>query len=411
MPSQEKIRVLVVDDIAETRDIIRRQLQFDTLIEVVGLAGSGREAIDLSQKTKPDVILMDINMPDMDGIAATEVIRKKIPYVQVVILSVQNDSSYMRRAMLAGARDFLAKPPSTDELTKAIRQAGAVAKEEQAKVPTYMGPAGTSPLPNNQPAVARGKIIVVYSPKGGTGCTTIAINLSIALQSSETKVVLVDASLQFGDVAVFLNQQVKNDVLDLTTHADELERELVEDVAITHGASGLHILAAPLQPESASKVSAAEFGKMLQFLTHMYAYIVIDTSSYLSDVVLSSLEKADLIVLVTTQDLPSIKSANSFLNLADASEIKRDQILFVMNRFDKRITISPEKVGESLRQPVLINIPSDETGQLNNSIIKGVPLVQDKKANLVSRSIIALADLARERLTKLDTVQEPVLKR
>jgi len=102
MPSQDKIRVLVVDDIAETRDIIRRQLQFDPMIEVVGLAGSGREAIDLSQQTKPDVILMDINMPDMDGIAATEAIRKKIPYVQVVILSVQNDSSYMRRAMLAG---------------------------------------------------------------------------------------------------------------------------------------------------------------------------------------------------------------------------------------------------------------------------------------------------------------------
>ena len=411
MPSQDKIRVLVVDDIAETRDIIRRQLQFDPMIEVVGLAGSGREAIDLSQQTKPDVILMDINMPDMDGIAATEAIRKKIPYIQVVILSVQNDSSYMRRAMLAGARDFLAKPPSTDELTKAIRQAGAVAKEEQTKSPNYTGVPGTTPSANNTAAVTRGKIIVVYSPKGGTGCTTVATNLSIALQSSETKTVLIDASMQFGDVAVFLNQQVKNDVLDLTSHADELERELVEDVVITHGASGLHILAAPLQPENASKVSAAEFGKMLQFLTQMYAYIVVDTSSYLTEVVLSSLEKADLIVLITTQDLPSIKSANSFLNLADASAIKRDQILFVMNRFDKRISISPEKVGESLRQPVLVNIPMDETGQLSTSIIKGIPLVQDKKANPVSRSIIALSDLVRERLAKLENVQEPILKR
>ena len=411
MPSQEKIRVLVVDDIAETRDIIRRQLQFDQMIEVVGLAGSGREAIDLSVQTKPDVILMDINMPDMDGIAATEAIRKRIPYVQVVILSVQNDSSYMRRAMLAGARDFLAKPPSTDELTKAIRQAGAVAKEEQLKSPVYPGAPGTAPLSNGPAAVARGKIIVVYSPKGGTGCTTVATNLAIALQSSETKTVLVDGSLQFGDVAVFLNQQVKNDILDLTSHSDELERELVEDVAITHGASGLHVLAAPLQLENASKVSAAEFGKVLQFLTQIYAFTVVDTSSYLNDVVLSSLEKADLIVLVTTQDLPAIKSANSFLNLADVSDIKRDQILFVMNRFDKRISISPEKVGESLRQPILINIPLDETGQLNTSIIKGIPLVQDKKANPVSKSIISLSDLVRERLAKLENVQEPMLKR
>jgi len=411
MPSQDKIRVLVVDDIAETRDIIRRQLQFDQLIEVVGLAGSGREAIELSQESKPDVILMDINMPDMDGISATEAIRKKIPYIQVVILSVQNDSSYMRRAMLAGARDFLAKPPSTDELTKAIRQAGTVAKEEQAKSPAYPGVPGNGRLNINPASVTRGKVIVVYSPKGGTGCTTVATNLSIALQSSETKTVLIDASLQFGDVAVFLNQQVKNDLLDLTSHADELERELVEDVVITHGASGLHILAAPLQPENANKVSAAEFTKLLQFLTQIYTFIVVDTSSYLNEVVLSSLEKADLIVLVTTQDLPSIKSANSFLNLADASEIRRDQILFVLNRFDKRITISPEKVGESLRQPVLVIIPLDETGQLSTSIIKGIPLVQDKRANPVSRSIINLADLVRERLAKLENVQEPILKR
>lgn len=411
MPSQDKIRVLVVDDIAETRDIIRRQLQFDQLIEVVGLAGSGREAIELSQESKPDVILMDINMPDMDGISATEAIRKKIPYIQVVILSVQNDSSYMRRAMLAGARDFLAKPPSTDELTKAIRQAGMVAKEEQAKSPAYPGVPGNGRLNINPASVTRGKVIVVYSPKGGTGCTTVATNLSIALQSSETKTVLIDASLQFGDVAVFLNQQVKNDLLDLTSHADELERELVEDVVITHGASGLHILAAPLQPENANKVSAAEFTKLLQFLTQIYTFIVVDTSSYLNEVVLSSLEKADLIVLVTTQDLPSIKSANSFLNLADASEIRRDQILFVMNRFDKRITISPEKVGESLRQPVLVIIPLDETGQLSTSIIKGIPLVQDKRTNPVSRSIINLADLVRERLAKLENVQEPILRR
>jgi pilus assembly protein CpaE len=411
MPSQEKVRVLVVDDIAETRDIIRRQLQFDPLIEVVGLAGSGREAIELSQQTKPDVILMDINMPDMDGIAATEAIRKKIPYIQVVILSVQNDSSYMRRAMLAGARDFLAKPPSTDELTKAIRQAGAVAREEQAKSPAYPGGPGNGPLNNNPTSATRGKVIVVYSPKGGTGCTTVATNLSIALQSSETKTVLIDASLQFGDVAVFLNQQVKNDILDLTSHADELERELVEDVVITHGASGLDILPAPLQPENANKVSAAEFTKLLQFLAQIYTFIVVDTSSYLNEVVLSSLEKADLIVLVTTQDLPSIKSANSFLTLADASEISRDQILFVMNRFDKRITISPEKVGESLRQPVLIIIPLDESGQLSTSIIKGIPLVQDKRTNPVSRSIINLADLVRERLVKLENVQEPILKR
>jgi pilus assembly protein CpaE len=265
-------------------------------------------------------------MPDMDGINATEAIRKKNPFVQIVILSVQNDTSYMRRAMLAGARDFLAKPPSTDELTKAIRQAGAVAKEERAKLPSYQGLPGKGAPSNQSSMVVQGKVIVAYSPKGGTGCTTIVTNLAISLQSPDTKTILIDASLQFGDVAVFLNRQVKNDVLDLTSHADELEREIVEDVAMTHEASGMRFLAAPVQPESAVKVTAGDFTKLLNFLSQMYTYIVVDTSSYLSEVVQSALERADLIILVTTQDIPAIKSVNSFLNLADVSGIRRDQL-------------------------------------------------------------------------------------
>src|SRR5512133_2046739 len=131
MSVQEKIRVLIVDDIAETCENIRRMLQFDNNIEVVGTARTGREAMQLSQQLKPDVIIMDINMPDMDGVTATQEIKKKSAFIQIVILSVQSDPSYMRKAMLAGARDFLSKPPMIDELTDAIRRAGALAQAER----------------------------------------------------------------------------------------------------------------------------------------------------------------------------------------------------------------------------------------------------------------------------------------
>ena len=74
MTLQGKIRVIIVDDIAETRENIRKLLQFESDVEVIGVARTGREAIDLSKEAKPDVVLMDINMPDMDGITATEAI-------------------------------------------------------------------------------------------------------------------------------------------------------------------------------------------------------------------------------------------------------------------------------------------------------------------------------------------------
>src|SRR4030065_632548 len=139
MVDSEKIRVVIVDDIAETRENIRKLLQFEPDVEVVGVARTGREAIDISKDVKPDVLLMDINMPDMDGIAATEIIRKLVPFTQIVILSIQNDPNYMRRAMLAGARDILTKPPTIDELNSAIRRAGKNARDERAKTPLTSG--------------------------------------------------------------------------------------------------------------------------------------------------------------------------------------------------------------------------------------------------------------------------------
>src|SRR3990172_7937144 len=162
-----KTRVLIVDDIAETRETIRKLLQFESDIDVVGAAKSGREGIQLAQELDPDVVLMDINMPDLDGIATTEEIRKKSPYIQIVILSVQGDQNYMRRAMLAGARDFLIKPPMGDELISAVRRAGEMAQIERAKNakqqysanPTLGGAISMSAFA----PVSKGKIITVYS--------------------------------------------------------------------------------------------------------------------------------------------------------------------------------------------------------------------------------------------------------
>lgn len=406
MPAQEKIRVLIVDDISETRENIQRLLQFDRNIEIVGNASSGRQAIALSQELKPDVIIMDINMPDMDGITATEEIRRKIPYVQIVILSVQGDPNYMRRAMLAGARDFLTKPPSIDELTNAINRAGTMAIEEKAKVATtYTGISSGSTASGSSGPQDLGMIVVVYSPKGGTGTTTIATNLALNLaQRDENKVVLVDGSMQFGDVAVFLNEQIQNSIVDLTTRADELEREVVEDVAFHHSGSNLHIIAAPPRPELADRVIGESFGRTLKYLRRMYSHIIVDTSSYLTDAVQNAIDNADLIILITTQTIPAIKNANHFLSLTDASEIKRDRILFVMNKYDKRSSISPERVGDSLRQKIAISIPFEER-LIDYSINRGIPIVLENRTHPVSRAIIMLSDKVQEKINELAEVR------
>ncbi|GAP07000.1 response regulator containing CheY-like receiver domain and AraC-type DNA-binding domain [Anaerolinea thermolimosa] len=405
MPPQERIRVLIVDDIAETRENIRRMLQFDANIEVVGAARTGREAIEEAQQNKPDVIIMDINMPDMDGITATQEIKRKLPFCQVVILSVQSDPSYMRRAMLAGARDFLTKPPMIDELTDAIRRAGALAQEEKKKTaqafPVISPEGGTPAAPQ---VISLGKVITVYSPKGGTGCTTLATNLAIAFKTEDRRVALIDANLQYGDVAVFLNEQGKNTVLDLALRADELDPDIVQEVMVTHRASGVDVLAAPSRPELADKINGEQFAKLIEYLRRIYNYIIIDSATFLTDVVQSALDVATVIVLVTTQDIPSIKNCNLFLTLADAVGLKRERIMFVMNRYDKRVAITPERVGESLRQPIVTAIPFDEKIPVN-AVNRGIPFMLDNRTQPIGKSILAMADLIKERIQKLELAE------
>jgi pilus assembly protein CpaE len=407
MPTGEKIRVMIVDDVSETRENVRKLLQFESDVDVVGVARTGKEAIQLSQDLNPDVVLMDINMPDMDGISATEAIRAKQPAVQVVILSVQGDQNYMRRAMLAGARDFLTKPPMGDELISAIRRAGAMAQTERSKSAQVQ----VAPISGNTGSVIgyggpKGKIVTIYSPKGGTGCTTLAVNLALTLNNEDTRVALVDGNLQFGDVAVFINEQGKNTIIDLAPRAEELDPEIVEEVMLKHAASGLHVLAAPSRPEYAEKVSSTQFAKVLEYLRQMYAYVIVDTAAFLTDVTLSAIDISDLVVLVTTQDIPSIKNCRLFLDLLQTLGIERERILFVMNRYDKRINITPDRVTENLKQEIVSVIPLDEQ-TVTKAVNRGVPFVLDSKNQPAARGVFSLAENVRARVAAQEAVDEP----
>jgi pilus assembly protein CpaE len=411
----DKIRVLIVDDVADTRENVRKLLQFESDVDVVGAARSGKEGIQLSQELDPDVVLMDINMPDIDGIAATESIRQKSPHIQVIILSVQNDQNYMRRAMLAGARDFLTKPPIGDELISAIRRAGEMARSErsksvQARMPSSaMSGAGQVAGPG-MVGFTQGKIVTIYSPKGGTGCTTIAVNLAIALHNEDMRVVLVDANLQFGDVAVFVNEQGKNTIIDIAPRVGELDPDIVQSIMIKHEPSGIHILAAPQRPEMAEKVSASQFSAVLEYLKQLYSYVVVDTASILTDITLSAIDASDAIVLVTTQEIPAIKNARLFLDLSQTMGVMRERIIFTMNRFDKRIAITPERVGENLKQEVKVVIPLDERVVIP-AVNRGIPFMLDNKSQPVAKGILSLAEAVRAQLAALESEETIAGKR
>src|SRR5690349_5760933 len=125
MAHQKRIRVLIVDDHAMVRLGLSGFLQdFDDL-DLVGEASGGQEGVDLCARTQPDVVLMDLMMPDMDGVAATTLIRQMNPNVQVIALTSFGNESLVKAAIKAGAIGYLFKNVMADELANAIRAVAA----------------------------------------------------------------------------------------------------------------------------------------------------------------------------------------------------------------------------------------------------------------------------------------------
>ena len=117
------IRVLIADDHGIVREGLRMYLQWDSELEVVGEAADGKEAITLAEKLHPDIVLMDILMPRMDGLAATAAIRWSLPDTEVIALTSVLDDAVIRQAIRAGAIGYLLKDTGSDELCHAIHAA------------------------------------------------------------------------------------------------------------------------------------------------------------------------------------------------------------------------------------------------------------------------------------------------
>ena len=367
----DKIRVLIVDDLPETRENVRKLLQFEPDIEVIGQASNGEQAIAQAKEFIPDVVLMDINMPGIDGIEASRTIRQSVPQAQIVIMSVQSESDYLRRAMLAGARDFLTKPFSPDELATAIRKVHSTRPAVTVASPTRS--TTDTPTTNLVEATEEGKVITVYSPKGGTGCTTVAINVAVSLARRGLKTVLMDGSLQFGDVAVMLDLKTTNSIVDLIERINELDADLIGSVTINHKSS-LEVLLAPPRPEMAEYVTAEHIQTLVARLREIFDFIIIDTSSTLNDLTLSLLDTADRVLLVTQQSLPSLVSASRFFDLTEDLDYDPQKVMLVVNRASNKLGISIKDVSSTLKRPVVMAIPVDEP-VVNRAADQGVPLV------------------------------------
>jgi pilus assembly protein CpaE len=387
----DTIKVLIVDDIAETRDHLTKLLGFESDVEVVGAADSGRQALEMAGRLRPDVVLMDINMPDMDGIAATEQLAAEVPTAAVVMMSVQGEADYLRRSMLAGAREFLVKPFSSDELTASIRQVYTREREKQGRITITTAAAASAAHAAGRDREP-GQLVAVFSPKGGVGRTTIAVNFAVAAASElGQKTVLVDGSFQFGDVGVLLNLNPKNkSIADLVPELEAGgEPESIDTFVINHS-SGVRVLLAPPSPEMAEMITPAGVRKILEALRATNDLVVVDCTANFSDTTLAILDAADVILTALTLEITSIKNMRLFLEVADQLGYEGSKIKLILNRADSTLGIRVADVEHSIGRKVDHTIVSDGRSVVY-ALNRGVPFVLSNREAQVSQDVLRLA--------------------
>jgi pilus assembly protein CpaE len=381
----DRIKVLIVDDIPETRDHLSKLLGFESDVEVVGAAAGGPEAIEMATRLRPDVVLMDINMPGMDGITATEKLAADVPTAAVIMMSVQGEADYLRRSMLAGAREFLVKPFSSDELTASIRQVWSREKEKQGRY----APVAQSQQTSNESGEPA-SVAAVFSPKGGVGRTTIAVNLAVAVAQMGKRVALVDASFQFGDVGVLLNLNPRNkSIADLAGELQADEVESLDTFMITHS-SGVRVLLAPPSPEQAELIGPAAVRRVLQRLRRDHDLVVVDCPSSFNEATLAVLDEADLILTLLTLEITSVKNMRLFLEVCEQLGYGPEKIRLVLNRADSTLGIRVADVEHSIGRKVDHTIVSDGRSVVY-ALNRGVPFFLSNREAQVSQDIQRLA--------------------
>ncbi|MEP6468997.1 MAG: response regulator, partial [Chloroflexota bacterium] len=382
------IKVLIVDDIPETRDHLTKLLSFEEGIDVAGGAGSGEEAIQMAMDMRPDVVVMDINMPGMDGVAAAEIISQRLPSSPIIMMSVHGEAEQLKRSITAGAREFLVKPFSADEFSTSIRR---VYERELSR--RSLAAAAIPMVPNvplDAADLGEHQVIAVFSPKGGAGRTTIATNLALALQKETGgRVCLVDANLQFGDVGVLLNLNPKNRSMMDAVDGGEPDADITNSVVIDHS-TGIRVLLAPPSPEGADLVTPTYLRTMIDHLRETHDFVVVDLPSALNDHSLGIMDAADQIVVLTALEITTIKNVRLFLEVADQLEYDRSKIRLVVNRSDSAQGIRIADVEASIRRSIDGTIVSD--GRLAVlAVNRGVPFVVSHPDGALSRDITKLA--------------------
>ena len=327
----------------------------------------------------PLVAVLGPSCAGPSGLQAAEHLIADHPEVGAILIAPELSTELFRQALRAGIKDVLPSPADTAQLSDSVSRV----------VEGLVSRGGTTATAEGGEV---GSVVTVFSTKGGAGKSVIAANLAVVLaRRSDRPVVLVDADLQFGDVAVMLKLAPQHTIVDAVGSIDRLDPGLLQNLLVRHEPSGLLVLPAPLEPAFADQIAADDMVRIVEMLRGFAAFVVVDTPAYFNDVVLGLIEISDDVLLVAGMDIPNIKNVKIGLQTLRLLNTPMSKLRLILNRANSKVKLDVGEVERTLQVKADSLIPSDVV--VPQSVNRGVPVVLDAPKSGVARSIEQLADL------------------
>jgi len=371
-----KIRILLADEDPDSRVELRRAIQRAQLASA-GEVGFGMSAISYAVETRPDIILLSLEEPAARPLQTAERLTQALPETPLIVVSSVTDPGMIRRAMLAGARDYLFKPLQAAQLLESVT---TVLEQLEQRRRTQAG---------QVKAVGRGTVVMVTGAKGGIGKTVVAVNLALGLRlQAGQSVVLVDADSTFGDVATMLDMRPDRTIVELFPAADRLDRNTIQQYLTPHP-TGLQVLAGPADGAGWEGVNVESLKKIIDLLAQVFDFVVVDTAGSFDRTVRSLAEVATLILVVTSGEVSSIRDTAGGLARLQMWGIDPARVKVILNRTVSGDGVKPADIKQGLGHDIFWEIPYDRA--VGQSVQLGEPLVLNSAGSATARRMRELA--------------------
>jgi pilus assembly protein CpaE len=364
--------VLVIDAAGGLDELVREAVRL--LPETPDVHAA--RTLDADAAGRHNVVVAGPGLDTPAGIAELTTLRDSAPHTALVLVFPRRPRVPVRQLVRTGAVDLLTGSDALESLGAAIDHA------------LNLSAAGL-PSPSAADGVKRGRVITVASATGGCGKTFFAVNAAYFLQAhGGGKACVVDLDLQFGEVSAALRLNPQYTIFDAQQHHPggvDLEEHL-GDYLIKHE-TGIEVLPAPKDPSEADRVDSADVVKIIEAVRRRFDYVVVDTPPALTETVLAALDVSELLFVMATLDLPSVRNLGVFLTTLAKLKVPTDAIRLVMNKAEAGVGIEVDEVGRLFPGGFSSVLPYASV--VSRSVNQGAPVLQAYPNAEVSRRLAA----------------------